>query len=70
MKANRIIAGLLVLLGFAACRPDEVEPPMYGPPPADMYGVPSTRFDVKDNVTENDSGTLNSTALDLKTERE
>jgi hypothetical protein len=55
MKTSKLIAGGLVMLGFAACKPDEAEKPMYGPPHVNMYGAPSAQFEQKPQVP--DAGT-------------
>lgn len=49
MKTSKLIAALLVMLGFAGCRPDElVTIPMYGTPDGTyMYGPPLAGFENK-----------------------
>jgi hypothetical protein len=54
MKTSRIIAALLVALGFTACEPEE-EKVMYGPPEAKyMYGVSRAVFELKPAVPDID----------------
>ncbi len=45
----RMISGLLVLLGFSACTNDDG--------PMDMYGTPTTEYQLKGKVTDAETGT-------------
>ncbi len=51
MKANKIIAGMLVMLGFAACEPEPEDPPQS----IASYGVPSAQFEQKPAVPVNET---------------
>jgi hypothetical protein len=57
MKTSKLIAGLLVILGFAACEPEESLPKC---PPVNegdaryMYGVVPCAYESKSNVPDVD----------------
>lgn len=48
---NKIITGLLAMLGFSSCDPFG-SPDMYGSPPAPEYGAPYADFVLKGGVTD------------------
>ncbi len=65
MKANRLITGLLTLLGFSACEPEGLV--MYGPPPVPlMYGPANVGFVVKGTVTDADEKPVENIRVVLK----
>lgn len=49
---NKILAGLLGLLGFSSCEGIFISPDMYGPPPAPEYGVPYAEFTLRGSVSD------------------